>query len=333
MDSLWTTELHEEAVARYQFIVVTPIGLPRVNVTDMKVIWALYPDFIFNTKYRIAGKKEDILKQMENVGYAEEDLTTVFEDIENDSITSENFETVPEDSEYSPYDVEIAYYNQWKDEYLESQKGAKGLTLLELFKALNPHMSLVEEKKVVPRIPTGSGRGASGLGIGKQAKPEPRETTPSPTKGKVGRKSTTLQDKIDKLAEDKLINVTKITATGTGTSAVIKRQKTSLFVSPNLPLTSSSLEGILLALDMLGGEDEYPDDYQAALDFKWKDGSKTASPKTTSTTSTTSTKAPSKTVVPEAVLPPKTKLLPPPSATGRKPSLVSGLSVPENSEI
>jgi len=333
MDSLWTHELHEEAVARYQFIVVTPIGLPRVNVTDMKVIWALYPDFIFNTKYRIAGKKEDILKLMENVGYAEEDLDTVLEEIKNDSITSENFESVPEEAEYSPYDVEIAYYNQWKDEYLESQKGAKGLTLSELMKTINPHMSLVEEKKVVPRIPTGSGRGASGLGMGKQAKSEPRETTPSP-KGKVGRKSTTLQDKIDKLAEDKLINVTKITATGTGTSAVIKRQKTSLFVSPNLPLTSSSLEGILLALDMLGGEDEYPEDYQAALDFKWKDGSKTASPKTTSTTSTTSTKAQSKTIVPEAVLPSKKiNLLPPPSTTGRKPSLVSGLVVPENSEI
>lgn len=315
MDSLWTTDLHEEAVARYQFIVVTPIGLPRVNVTDMKVIWVLYPDFIFNTKYRIGGKKEDILKQMENVGYAEEDLATVFEDIESDSITSENFETVPEDAEYSPYDVEIAYYNQWKDEYLESQKGVKGLTLLELMKTTNPHMSLVEEKKVVPRIPL--------ITTASKA----RETTPSP-KGKVGRKSTTLQDKIDKLAEDKLINVTKITATGTGTTAVIKRQKTSLFVSPNLPLTSSSLEGILLALDMLGGEDENPEDYQAALDFKWKNGTKTPS-----TTSTTSTKAPSKTVVPEAVLPPKTKLLPPPSATGRKPSLVSGLAVPENSEI
>ena len=327
MDSIWTLELYQEATDNFQFIIVTPIGLPRANVTDIKPIWTLYGDFIFNTKYRIGGRRDDNIKKMGNVGYDEDQLDQIISDIDNNSLTNDNFESLMED-ENPVYDLEVAGYEQWKDQFLESQTGAKGLTLLELLKKINPHMSMVEERKVVPRIPTGtagttgSGRGAAGIG----------KATPSP-KGKVGRKSTALQDKVDKALDDnKIINVTNITATGTGTTTSVRRGRTSLFVAPNLPITSSKLAGVLTAIELLGGEDEHPEDFQAAMDFKWKDDntSPKTTPKTTNTTSTTSTTrnliAPSKTVVPEAVQPVRRNLLPPP---GKGPKML----VTETSDI
>ncbi len=319
MDSLWTPELYQDAADKFQFIIVTPMGLPRVNVTDIKPIWTLFGDFIFNTKYRIGGKRDDIIKQMSSIGYDEEQLAEVIRDIDESSITNDNFESLMDETENPVYDIEVAGYEQWKDEYLNSQTGVKGLTLLELLKTINPHMSMVEERKVIPRVP---------ISTNKAAKP-----TPS-TKGKVGRKSTALQDKVDKANDDdKIINVTNITATGTGTTTGVRRVRTSLFVAPNLPITSSKLQGVLIAIDLLGGEDEHPEDYQAALDFKWKDDTPKTTPKTTtSTTSTTKNLiAPSKTVVPEAAQPIRKNLIPPP---GKKPAtLVSGIAVPENSEI
>ena len=319
MDSLWTSELYQDAADKFQFIVVTPIGLPRVNVTDIKTIWNLRGDFIFNTKYRLAGTRDDIVKQMSSIGYEEDDLAKVIEEIDNQSITNDNYESLIDENENPVYEVEVAGYEQWKEQYLESQLGVKGSTLLELLKMINPHMSMIEEKKVFPRIPISTNKSV--------------KQTPSP-KGKVGRKSTALQDKVDKALDDnKIINVTNITATGTGTTATTKKGRTSLFVAPNLPLTSSKLEGFLIAIDLLGGEDEHPEDYQAALDFKWKDNStpKTSAKttaKTTATTSTTRNIAPSKTEVPEAVQPVRKNLLPPP---GKRPTML--VAVPESSEI
>lgn len=319
MDTLWTTDLAEKATDKYQFIVVTPIGLPRVNVTDIKTIWVLYPDFIFNTSFRVAGKKEDVIEQMSNVGYDEEQMVEIIKNIDENSITNENFESLMNDDEYLVYDFELAGYEQWKEQLLESQKGVKGLTLMELLKMINPHMSMVEEKKVVPRIPISTSKTV--------------KQSPSPTKGKVGRKSTALQEKIDTLPDDKIINVSKITATGTGTTTGIRRTKTSLFVAPNLPITSNNLERVLIAIELLGGEDEHSEDVQAAREFRWKDGG--SSPKITSTPTTSTTKKlipQSKTVVPEAQQPQKKNLLPP--SAGKRPStLVSGISIPDNSSI
>jgi len=322
MDSLWTPELYADAAEKFQFIVVTPIGLPRVNVTDIKPIWNLHGDFIFNTSYRVAGKRDDIVKEMKKAGYDEEDFVGVINIIDNGSITNDNFETLVDENDQLVYDVEVAGYEQWKDQYLDSQVGVKGVTLMDLLKAINPHIT---EQKVVPRIPTVT-----------TSKGTAAKQTPSP-KGKVGRKSTALQDKVDKaLDEDKIINVSKITTTGTGTTTGVRRGKTSLFVAPNLPLTSNNLEGVLIAIDLLGGEDEHPEDAQAAREFKWKGDSspKTTPAKTTSTTSTTTTRLipQSKTVVPEAVQPVKRQLIAP--TGGKKPtSLVSGLPIPETTEI
>lgn len=328
MNSLWTFELRQDALDKFQFIVVTPIGLPKVNVTDIRPIWVLYPNFIFNTLYRIAGNRDDIVKEMSNLGYDESELAEVIAVIDNNSLTKDNFESLTNDDEYLVYDVELAGYDQWRNELLESQKAAgdsQKLTLFELLKAINPH--IMEEKKIVPRVPTST---ASNKTV---------KTTPSP-KGKVGRKGTDLQEKIDKLPDDKIINVSKITATGTGTTTAVRPKKSSLFMAPNLPFISNNLEAMLLAIDLVGGEEEHSEDVEAANEFAWKDKTSPKptptkpTPKTTTTT-TTITKnliPPSKTVVPEAVQPIKNNLIPP--STGKRPTaLVSGLAVPENSEI
>jgi len=327
MDSFWTPERYQEAVENQQFIVVTPIGVPRVNVTDIKPIWVLKPEFVFNPKYRVAGKKEDIIKDMTNAGYDDEQLAEIINDTDENSITKDNIESLTDEDGQLVYDVEVANYEQWRDDFLKSKEDVKGLTLFELLKMVNPHMSMVEEKKVFPRIPT-----TTTTTTNKSVKP-----SPSP-KGKVGRKSTALQEKVNKaLDEDKIINVTNITATGTGTTTGVRRTRTRLFVAPNLPITSSKLQGVLTAIDLLGGEDEHPEDLQAALEFNWGDSSSPkTTPKTASTTATSTTAkpsiAPSKTVVPEAVQPIRKNLLPPP--IGKKPtSVASGLAVPESSEI
>lgn len=36
---MWNLKAKEDAKAKWQFIVVTPIGMSRVNITDAPAIW------------------------------------------------------------------------------------------------------------------------------------------------------------------------------------------------------------------------------------------------------------------------------------------------------
>lgn len=80
-----------------------------------------------------------------------------------------------------------------------------------------------------------------------------------------GRAPSALADKIAKLDGDKVLDVSKITPTGTGTSA-IKRPTTTRstkYGSDTLPIVSSDLDHYLMAIDMLpGGRQQYAVDIQ-----------------------------------------------------------------------
>ena len=297
MDSLWTQDDITELTAKCQFIVVTPIGLPKVNITDAKAIWVLHEDFMFNTLYRFAGKKADIMKQLKEVDYDKEDFAQFIDNVDNMSITSKNFEELTNEDGYSVYEAELVEYNEWVDQIFASQK-VKGLTLFELLKIVNPHMSLLEEKEVVPRIPTKSTQVKS---------TQVKSTPPSPSKGNAGRKGKDLQTKINELDEGKIINVSGISVRGTDTLTIKRPESSRLFIPPNLPFISNNLEHFIIALNLIGGEEQYPDDYEAAMNFSWKENH---TPK--SKVTTTTRKVPisqSKASVPEAVAPIRKNLL------------------------
>jgi hypothetical protein len=239
MESTWTQEKRDLANEKYYFIVVTPIGLKHVNITDIQAVWALYPEFLIHTNYRIAGNKGDIANVMSENGYDEDQIADLLEE----TIGADNFES---EDKADAYQEEVDGYAEWKDQVIANNKGAKGMTLTQLLEKINPHM--IQERKL-PVLPssrvTPSGK-------------------PSPTKGKVGRKSNSLQEKIDNLDDGKILNISNITNTGTGTVTKDRPNKTSLFVAPNLPFITNNLESILIAVNLIGGEEEHQEDVDAA---------------------------------------------------------------------
>lgn len=295
MESLWTQDKHEKASELMQFIVLTPVGLKTLNVTDIQATWALYPNFCFNTLYRIAGEEKDIKTHMESAGFDETQMVEILEDC----ITSENFDN----DKLDEYEEELSKYNEWKEKVIDNHKDSKGVTLSQLLEIVNPHMI---QERVLPKMPVFSGKAPS----------KTTPSKPSPDKGKVGRKSSALQEKVNNLSDDKIINISKITATGTGTVTGNKPNKTSLFVTPNFPFTSNNYKAVITALDVVGGHEEYPEDVEAALAHFEKKETKTT-PKSSRTPKTLSEKSlagdnvhsvsHSNTIVPEAVQPQKSR--------------------------
>lgn len=255
MESTFTPEMLNDATVNSYFVVVTPsFGLTKANVRDVDAIWSVYPNMYFNTGMRMMGLPEDISRVMKNSNYGSEDIDQVLAT----SITAENAET----DENGFYATELANYDNWRREAIMANMTSGGLKLRELLAFVNPSVeqptstSLIKTSRTIP-----SGRTT-----------EKKTITPKKGGGSVGRGVTALQEKIDKLDEGKLINVSKITEKGTGTTTAArptKPAKTTYIPSDErLPFSTNNLEHFLIAVDLLpGGRDEYADAVAEAEEF------------------------------------------------------------------
>lgn len=298
MSLIWNQEIAQEAANKLQYVVVTNIGLPHLNVTDFQTVWAVEPEFIFNPTYRIAGNAEDIYKVINN-NYELKDEAIV--EIIDDSINVGNFEEEKSDS----YAKELKIYNNWKCGVLNEAMSSKDKSLVDLLKLINPHMEAITPVSNTKKP------------VFTQTKKTPTKNE-SPSKGR-GRKGTSIQEKLEKLPDGKLLNVSKLTDAGIGATTADRPGKTRLFISTSLPIITNNLDGFLTAIQLLGDDIE---DYgniddiisEAEIHFSGK-----ASPSPKAKTTTTSSKAPipsgrtgktisniiphSDTIVPEAVRP------------------------------
>ena len=128
MKGKWNIHERDAAALKWQFVVVTPIGLDRVNIMDIKDIWTIYPEIVFSIEHRILGILQDIVKELENKGV---DKRNIYQ-----YISKTNYKTFKS----VHYNNEIENYNTWRQFTITNYSTAKNKSLSDLLVLLNPHM-------------------------------------------------------------------------------------------------------------------------------------------------------------------------------------------------
>jgi len=234
MTTPWTLQALEDAKNKHQFIMVTPIGLPRVSIVNAQMLWTRNPDIIFQTGYRIAGTKQDITNTLLPLGVNEADLQNLFDT----AITVENYNT----SMAPVYKEELDAYNTWKRAVLKSNISSPGAKLFDIMASVNPDILLRTQTTTGTKVV----KVATTLGI----------------KGK-GRAVQPLIDKINNLPQGKVLDVSTLEPDGKGTKAINPPVRSKKYGSPNIPMVSSDLEHYILAINMLpGGQERYAADIE-----------------------------------------------------------------------
>lgn len=235
--TIWTLDEAKKAQKNYQFIMVTNIGTPLVQVKDFMTVWSLEPLIAFHTGYRIGGKREDIQQQLESSvdkNLMDEILSTL--------ITKDNYNKELR----LVFKQELDEYNSWRFSVLKSNIEKDGMKLADIIQENPLYMEKflnITEK---------------GRTISKPVK-----------KGKALKK--TLIEKINNLPSDRVLDVSELKEDGSGVRMVKRPTRTRKITSPNLPLISKDKEHYLLAIDMLpGGRDKYIEDvkYIQSLELK-----------------------------------------------------------------
>ncbi len=243
MSLLWSVEKMEDAKHRWEFIMLSPINISRINIIDIHRIWMTHPEIVLDTTSRLAGTKEEIIKVLSDADISDDSIQQLL----NESLSIDNYEM--DDAFF--YNKELNEYNLWKLSVVKSNIKDQGLKLFNIMSIINPN--IIQQNK--PMAPKGL--------------LSPLINTQSTTivKGK-GRVIQPLIDKIDSISEDKVLDISKLVASGAGTISKKRPIRSKNFLSPNLPLLSGDLEHFIMAIDMLpGGRDQYAIDIQAAEQF------------------------------------------------------------------
>lgn len=121
------------------------------------------------------------------------------------------------------YDDEVVNYLLWKRGSIKANSNVDGSKLIDIIKALNPLAHLREDVK------------------------------------KSARYIASLQSKLDKLPQDKFLDVSKLKEDGTGvTISGIPTERSKMVWAPTLAIKSSDLDHYLMAIRRLdGGEEKY----------------------------------------------------------------------------
>jgi hypothetical protein len=91
----------------------------------------------------------------------------------------------------------------------------------------------------------------------KSKKSKPASVTPVRSRG---RTIEPLDKKLEKLPADKVLDVSNLKENGSGTGAISLGVRSKKYGTSNLRMVSNNLDSYLLAIEMLGGEETYPDD-------------------------------------------------------------------------
>ena len=226
----WTLQTMDDAKAKHQFIMVTPTGVPLVTIRDSQAVWRRNPDIVFQTGYRIAGTPTDIATALTPLGVTPDDV----QDLMNTAVTRENYQAV-----MAPvYQEELDSYYNWKRSVMKANIDGPGVKLFDVMVAVNP--DVLHTVKATKEGKT--------LGIGR-------------AKGTRARKAKSLVDIIAALPAGKVLDVSELTADGTGTKKINPPTRSKKYGSPNLPIVSADLQHYIMAINMLpGGQEQYAAD-------------------------------------------------------------------------
>ena len=225
MTSLWTPQTFDDAARRFQFIMVTPPGPSRVYIIDAQRIWMNNPAIVFHTGYRIAGIPDDISASLSSSGVSQEDINNILESV----ITYDNYQHEMSQG----YSDEISSYNTWTRSSLKTNHDSPGVKLFDIMTNINPEVLTKTATATMKQLPAAKGR-----------------------------KTKSLYERLASLPQGKVLDVSKLTADGTGaTSIAPPTGRSKKYGSPNLPMVSSDLEHYILAINMLpGGVEKYEQD-------------------------------------------------------------------------
>ena len=229
----WTLQAMQDAEATRQFILVTPAGSSRVNITDARTLWAVDPTILFQTGYRIAGTPANITAVLLPLGITQEDIGQLI----NTAIASDNYS-----GQLAPiYNEELSNYNAWNRSVIKANMDSLGAKLFDVMVAVNPEVA----------IKVKTAKQAKTIGLTGVTKAKPRIKT-----------TKSLFDVISQLPPEKVLDVSGIDANGVGYRKVNPpTQRSRKYGSPNLPVISSDLEHYLMAIRLLpGGEQQYAAD-------------------------------------------------------------------------
>jgi len=222
---MWSAENMKDAKLKWEFIIVSSLNDTRVNITSATKFWSINPKILFQTGYRIAGTPEDITKNLQLVGFFDEEIKSVIET----SISSSNYYTDME----SVYQSELDSYNLWKRKAIKSNVQSQGFNLFDFITAVNPSVLPLTELPVYEKQPKRKGRTKS------------------------------LFDKLSSLPQANVLDVSGLKPDGSGVNSIPRPKRSKKYGSPNLSIVSDNMETYKLALSMLpGGADNYKEDIE-----------------------------------------------------------------------
>lgn len=246
MSAQWNLDVFAEVKDSWSFIMVTPINMPRVNITEAHDIWLTYPAIVFQTGYRIAGTEEDIATSLTESGIEEDTILQIL----SEALSLDNYQT----DKAEIYQDELTSYNTWKREAVKSNIEEQGLKLSNIIGIVNPEILKNAKPPVKGRATTTTTK-------------TPAKKSPGTGAGR-GREVTSLASKIALVAEGKVLDISKLMPNGAGVVTINRPGRSKKYLSETLPLLSPDLEHFVLALDMLpGGRDQYADELQTAITF------------------------------------------------------------------
>lgn len=222
----WNPEAYQDATNRHEFILVGDPSRNRVTIQDSYDIWANMPNVLFQTGYRIAGTRENIIAALQEAQTPDDQIEAAV----NSSISSENYITdmAPE------FHREMADYIAWHRTAVKTNTAAPGNTLSGTMAALNPAFAATTA----------------------QAKPRAAGT------GGPGRKVESITQKLQKATADKpYLDVSNMDDFGRKTKWLAPGSLAGRVGTNRIAIVSNKLDRYVAAIRMIpGGEQTYADD-------------------------------------------------------------------------
>lgn len=229
--STLSNELVAYATANQKYVLIKEGNNRFTDISQAYNLWMNDPTLIFIPSYRLAGKKEDIMKALNIASFPELPI-----------ITFENYNNTMAQT----YSADLTNYNNWKRAMVNRQNGSYGIRMMDILVKINP--SLISGVKNVKNLKE--------MGVSVAVKPRNRVN-----KG--------LEVRLRALEAGKILDVSNLEIDGTGARAmVMPKTRTTKFMYPSLPMASNNIDKYVLALSMLpGGLQYYMDEINAAKQF------------------------------------------------------------------
>lgn len=277
-----TPEMVEKAKEANTFIKVEGGG--NLKLSGFKSYIKNHPDYIYLANYRIAGKKDDIIKVLEGYTTRENKPLTkedILDSIKNFGITAKNYK-VPE-SEGGLRDLYNKLLEESKQVSTPKEFKIKAKDIEHIFNAIERNEYDIIQGKV------------SSPGKMSESKTSPKKTKTAKTKEvtskvhKPRKPKISLSEKIEELPEGYWLDVSDITSTGSNAKKTNKLANNRVKI-PQLRIASTNLAHLETALDLLNLSSEEKSKYIKEFEKEYKETGKKVTPRTSKTKVAVATK-------------------------------------------